>query len=81
MKMHPWNGFGAKSRPGRLQGESGMKKFGFLDGFWLKMELQCAILEFSWDPTSVKNRTFGLRSAQGPSKNDLREGGWKKHEN
>merc|ERR1712110_1196919 len=24
---------------------------------------------------------MGPRSAQGPSKNDLREGGWKKHEN
>ena len=48
--------------------------------FWSKMVLQGAILGPSWGPKSDKNRTFGPRSAQGPSKNDLRKGVWKKHE-
>ena len=30
--------------------------------------------------TPGPERIFGPRSAQGPSKNDLRKGGWKKHE-
>ena len=53
----------------------------FLDPFWPKMAFQGAILGPSWGPKSVKNRTFGFRSAQGPSKNELRKGVGKKHEN
>ena len=49
--------------------------------FWSKMPLQGTILEASGVPKSIKNRTFGPRSAQGPSKNDLWKEGWKKHEN
>ena len=51
-----------------------------MEPFWLKMVLQGVILGPSWGPKSVKNRTFGPRSAQGPSKNDVWEGVWKKHE-
>ena len=42
--------------------------------FWLKMVLQGVILEPSGGPKSVKNHTFGLRSAQSPSKNGFRKG-------
>ena len=48
--------------------------------FWPKMALEGAMLGPSGIPKSVKNRTFGPRSAQGPSKNGLRKGVWKKHE-
>ena len=49
----------------------GLRTHALLAPFWPKMVLQGAILGPSWGPKSVKNRTFGPRSAQGPSKNDV----------
>ena len=44
------------------------------------MVLQGVTLEPGRDPKSIKNHTFGPRSARGPSKNDIQKGGGKKHE-
>jgi len=52
-----------------------------LEPFWLKMALQGVILDPNGVPKSMKNRTFGDRSALGPSKSRLWKGVWKKHEN
>ncbi len=83
MKMRPWNDFGTKLRPSRLQdalATSGLSVFGaFLEPFWLKAALEGAILGPSGDPQSVKNQTFGLRLVLGASKNDLWKIVWKKH--
>ena len=38
--------------------------------FCSKIVFQGAILESSANPKSVKNHTFGFKSAQGPSKNE-----------
>ena len=65
---------GPRSAPGRSW------PYGVIDiwsPFWLKMVLQGVILEPSGGPKSVKNHTFGPRSAQGPSKNDFQKGVWK----
>ena len=48
--------------------------------FWPKIVLQGTIFGSSWGSKSFKNRIFGSRSAQGPSKNDIWKGVWKKHE-
>ena len=45
------------------------------------MAVQGVMLGPSGDPRSIKNRTFGCRSTQVSSKNDLWKGIWKKHEN
>ena len=74
MKMRPWNVFGTKSRRGRLQDAAAGLPGNPFGAFWPKMVLQGALLEPSGVPKSIKNRTFGPRSAQGPSKNDVWEG-------
>ena len=48
-----------------------------LEPFWPNMSLQGAILGPNGDPQSFKIHIFGPRSAQGPSKNDIRKGVWK----
>ena len=75
MKIRPLSVFGAKSRPGRLQ-EAPVSDLAFgavtlLAPVWSKTVLQGTIWGPSWGPKSVKNHTFGPRSAQGPSKNDV----------
>ena len=78
--MRPWAGFGTKSRPGRLQEAPGTIRCGRRVTKLAKITFQGAILEPSGVPKSIKNRICGFKSAQAPSKNDLWEGGWKKHE-
>ena len=79
-KIRPWTGFGAKSRPGRLQDASGVKKFGFREPFWLKMSLQGSVLGSQEKRKSVQNRIFEYRRALGPSKNGHWKEVRKKHE-
>ena len=74
IKMRPRNGFGAKSRSGRRALTPGVppwrQKGRPGDRCWTPV-----------DPEWFKNLTFEHRLAHKSSKNDLREGGRKKHEN
>ena len=80
MKMVPWTVFGAKSRPGRLQERSPGNPSKFMRAFLAENCTRRGHVGAQRVPKSVKNLAFGPRSAQGPSKNDLWKGVWKKHE-
>ena len=67
--------------PVRARAASSDCRVTLLAHFWLKMALRGAIFESGGEPNSGKRHTFGCKSPQGPSKNDLWKGGWKKHEN
>ena len=84
MKMAPWTVFGAKSRPGRVQGRprTGTVDWGtrLLEPFWPKLAPQGLISGSQENRKSAQNRTFADRLALSPSKNGLWKGIRKKHE-